>query len=126
MIPFPYYPQSSSWRFSMRNMLLVSAFLFVGGCTNSAKPGDGGGGGEDMGGETGDLALPPGQMTMRLISSTFTLAPGTETYQCERLTIPDDMYIVRITPVSPVGVHHEVMAIDTTGSPDGTQSCSAA
>jgi hypothetical protein len=62
---------------------------------------------------------------MQLISSDFMLAPGTEMYQCQRLTVQQDMYLVQITPLSPMGVHHEVLAIDASGQPDGVSTCQA-
>jgi hypothetical protein len=96
---------------------LTAALLFVAACSNNNQ------GGGDMG---TSVDMPPGTMTMRLIASTFSLAPGVEKYQCERLTLPADLHIVRVTPVSPNGVHHEVLAIDTAGNADGTTQCSAA
>jgi hypothetical protein len=104
---------------------LFSAFVLVAGCTSSNPGGDGGMVDMAQGGG-GDMALPPGTMQMRLIESTFNLAPGVEKYQCQRLTLPADMHIVRVIPVSPQGVHHEVLAIDTGGNPDGTTQCNAA
>jgi hypothetical protein len=92
-------------------------------------PGPGGspdgasGGGVDLAGGPGDLALPPHTRMIRLVSSTYDIPAGTENYQCQRVTIPQDMYILRITPVSPDGVHHEVVAIDPSGKPDGKSAC---
>lgn len=67
----------------------------------------------------GDMALPPGAKAMRLIESEYEIQPGQEFYQCQRLTLPANANIVRITPVSPEGVHHEVFAIDPTPAADG-------
>jgi hypothetical protein len=66
------------------------------------------------------MAPPPGTTESQLISSDFSLPAGTEDYWCQRVTVKSDMYIVRVTPLSPVGVHHEVLAIDPSGMyPDG-------
>jgi hypothetical protein len=69
------------------------------------------------------MALPPGTTGMQLISSDYMVNAGQELYQCQRLTVNQDLYIVQITPVSPLGVHHEVLAIVPPGTPDGVQQC---
>jgi hypothetical protein len=113
-------------------MRRILAFLLMAGCSangvNGGGDGGGGGGGgggsNDMGpGETPDMALPLGTMGMRLVSSDYTVPAGTEFYQCQDITVPTDLYIVRITPVSPLGVHHEVLAIDPSNPPDGVSKC---
>ncbi len=67
--------------------------------------------------------LPPGTKVMHLISSDYTINPGKEGYQCQRITVDRDLYIMKITPVAPLGVHHEVLAIDPKNGPDGVTSC---
>src|SRR5437870_4768167 len=62
------------------------------------------------GGSTVDAL--PGATTKRLVSSQFALNQGEEYYQCQRVTITDALHILKVTPVSPTGVHHEVFAID--------------
>lgn len=97
---------------------LVGLVIFLAACS-SHGPNLGGGDAGTGGGGSGDMALPPGATSERLISSDFMVAPGTEDYQCQRITMQKDVNIVRITPVSPLGVHHEVVAIDPSGQPDG-------
>src|SRR5207237_6794251 len=84
-----------------------------------------GGGGGGTGGGNADMALSPGTSMMRLVTSHYSIPPGKEFYQCEQITVPSDVYIIKIIPVSPLGVHHEVMAIDPSAHADGTYSCTA-
>src|SRR5439155_1871269 len=98
----------------------------TGGGGNGGTGGSGGiagGGGGGTGG--GDMALPPGTTMMRLVTSHYSIPPGKEFYQCEQITVPSDVYIVKVIPVSPLGVHHEVLAIDPSVHADGTYSCTA-
>jgi hypothetical protein len=71
-------------------------------------------------GNNPDLAPPPGTQLRDLIESDFSLSPGDEYYQCQRVTLKEDVFIVRMTPVSPLGVHHQVLAIDPSPGADGT------
>lgn len=113
---------------SQRALLFTLCSLSVAACSGSpAAPDTGPDGQQDMATSppTPDLSepLPPGTRVMRLIASDFNIKPGTEGYQCQRVTIPSDIYILKITPVSPTGVHHEVLAIDPGTSPDGVSDC---
>src|SRR4051794_21818207 len=99
-------------------MRVSFALLFVvslTGCSSSNGSSDDGG--------AGDLALPPGTESLRLVESSYDIAPGDEYYQCQHITMTQDAYLVRITPESPVGVHHEVLAIDPTPPADGVSRC---
>jgi hypothetical protein len=49
----------------------------------------------------------------------FEIPAGDEFYQCQRLTLPEDLHIVRIAPESPTGVHHQVLAIDPSPGAEG-------
>jgi hypothetical protein len=116
----------------LRLGLLFVLGLAAGACNNPAANGDGGGGGEDMaagggdaGGGTPDLALPPNTVNMRLVESAYDIPAGMEFYQCQRITLTADVNIVRITPVSPQGVHHEVLAIENSPKTEGTSKCQA-
>jgi hypothetical protein len=71
------------------------------------------------------MAVPPGTTAMILATSDYNIPPGQEFYQCQRVTVTDDLYIVKFTPIAPPGVHHQVLAIDPTGSPDGVSTCQA-
>lgn len=79
----------------------------------------------DLSGPSADLAqpLPPHTRLLHLISSDYTIPPGSERYQCQRITADKDLYILKVTPVSPLGVHHEVLAIDPSNGPDGVSRC---
>ena len=59
-----------------------------------------------------------------LVSADWTLAAGTEIYQCTRVTIPEDLYVTEFHPVIPVGTHHTVVTLQGAGTPDGTAVCS--
>ncbi len=48
-----------------------------------------------------------------LISSDWTLQPGTEMYQCARVTLTRDMYVTELVPIAPTGTHHTVLSMDT-------------
>jgi hypothetical protein len=110
----------------MRYAYLALLCGMLAGCSSSSNMGmpggNGGGGGTDGG---GDMALPPGTTGMTLISSDYMIPTGQEFYQCQRMTVQQDMYLVKVTPVSPTGVHHEVLAIDPSGQPDGVAPCDA-
>jgi hypothetical protein len=67
-----------------------------------------------------DMGLPPGAVSARMLVSAFSIPSGDEFYQCQRITLTEDLYVVRISPESPQGVHHQVLAIDPSPSPDGT------
>lgn len=103
----------------MRHVWILVVFVVA--CSSSS------GGGGDMAGMMpgGDMTLPPGTMAMRLIGSDYEIPPGQEFYQCQRITLPADLHIVRITPVSPLGVHHEALAIENSPKAEGTSRCSA-
>ncbi|MDB4966018.1 MAG: hypothetical protein JWN44_1707 [Myxococcales bacterium] len=129
-------------RFSSRIFCSFLLTACVGACSSSngqggdgGSAGSGGGGGGGAGGGSGgggggiggggDMALQPGTTMMRLVASNYTIPAGKEFYQCQHITVPNDLYIISITPVSPVGVHHEVVAIDPTPPADGVSTCQA-
>jgi hypothetical protein len=60
----------------------------------------------------------------RFIQSHYSIGPGQEGYWCQEIPVPNDMYIVKVIPVSPTGVHHEVLAIDPSAH-DGAYACTA-
>jgi hypothetical protein len=92
------------------------------GGNNDGGGGNNGGGGGGMG---GDMGLPPGTTMMRLVSSDYSIPSGNEFYQCQQVTLPNDIYVVKIIPISPLGVHHEVLAIDPSNKADGKTVCQA-
>lgn len=66
---------------------------------------------------------PDAAMGTRFITSAYTIAAGSEKYQCERLTVATDTYIQQITPVNDTGTHHETFNIDPSPAADGTSAC---
>jgi Copper type II ascorbate-dependent monooxygenase, C-terminal domain len=104
--------------------LALVAALAASGCGSGGSAN----GDDDGGAVTVDATVtvdaPPGSTTVRLVSSTYSLNAGEEFYQCQRLTLPDAVNVLKITPVSPTGVHHEVFAIDDSHTmPDGVTRC---
>lgn len=65
---------------------------------------------------TPDAAI--GSSFQTLITSSWSLQPGTELYQCATVTVPRDMYITELRPMIPIGTHHTVMSIGTVRGPD--------
>lgn len=107
--------------------LTVTASVVGAACSGpAAGTPDGGTAAPDQSGSNADLAeppLPPHTRLIHLISSDYNIPPGSERYQCQRITADRDLYILKITPVSPSGVHHEVLAIDPSNGPDGVSRC---
>ena len=60
----------------------------------------------------GSSSSPTSQM-QTLITSDWTLAPGTETHWCARKTIDHDMYLTEFDSIAPVGTHHSIVSMDT-------------
>ena len=60
-----------------------------------------------------------------LITRTWQLDPGVQTYKCRRIMVPTDMWVSGFRALSPVGTHHEVLTISSTSSPLGDYDCSA-
>lgn len=114
----------------LRSLLAVGLALVVGACgggggdDDSGGGGDGGAGGVDGGGGGGvDGGGTPSGWT-ELITGTWTLAAGSESYWCARKTVTEDMYIVGLRAVAPTGTHHTVVSVvDNSGVADGEQSC---
>jgi len=109
---------SASQGVSMRNstIVLVSVVtsIFLAGCSTKTSATD------MMNADPGDMALPIGTTSMRLLASHYTIQPGDEFYQCQRINLPADMHIISVKPVSPLGVHHQVLAIDPSPGAEGT------
>jgi hypothetical protein len=80
--------------------------------------GGGGGGGADAGGGTG------GDWEV-LIAGDWELPPGTEGYQCVRVTVDRDLYISEFRAINPLGTHHTVLGVDSGGGADGVFDCQA-
>lgn len=108
----------------MRLASVLAALLFVTACDSS-----GGGPSGDGGGGAGDAALDgagtsdAGTGVVRLVESAYSLEPSSEIYQCERVTLTQDVYVTSFTPLSPAGTHHILLAIDPSEEPDGKTIC---
>jgi hypothetical protein len=70
-----------------------------------------------------DASIPPGWSM--LISRSWTLPAGTQTYKCTRAQVPTDMWINGFQSLQPLGTHHEVVTIDTNGTAVGDYDCTA-
>jgi len=80
-----------------------------GGSAGGGDAGAGGGGSSDL---------------QTLMSTDWSLEPGTEIYLCTRITFDEDLWISEFHPVIPVGTHHTVVTLAEGGSvPDGTREC---
>jgi hypothetical protein len=60
-----------------------------------------------------------------LISRTWSLGAGLETYKCRRIQVPSEMWVGGFRAMSPTGTHHEVLTISTTSTPVGDYDCVA-
>jgi hypothetical protein len=96
----------------------------TGGGGTGGTGGGGGTGGSGGGSGGGDMALPPGQTQTRLMQTHYSIPAGQEFYWCKEIAIAGDLALTQIIPVSPLGVHHEVLAIDP-GAKDGEYTCQA-
>ena len=99
----------------------------TGGTGGGGTGGSGGGGTGGSGGGTGgggDMALPPGQMQTNLMTTHYSIPAGQEFYWCKEIPMAADTYLTQIIPISPLGVHHEVLAIDPSAK-DGEYTCQA-
>jgi hypothetical protein len=102
------------------SLLLALPFVLAFGC-------DGGGSssGDDTDVPDADPNAPdalPGDW-IELIASSWTISPGEE-YQCERLTVTEDIWIKAFRSDGPLGSHHSVLTVGDAGS-DGTFPCGA-
>lgn len=82
--------------------------------------------GDDDGGGAIDAAVNPpdaGPRIETLLSSTWTIPPGSEIYICERKTFTEDTYVHAFYPIEPPGTHHNVVSLENSGVPDGQSPC---
>jgi hypothetical protein len=70
-----------------------------------------------------DADVPPGWVT--LISRDWNMSPGQEGYKCHRMQVQQDMWISGYRALAPLGTHHEVVTIDSSGSQTGDFDCTA-
>ena len=102
---------------------LLAAVLVLAACGSSGSPSattDGSGSGSG----SGDGSVAPGWTT--LISRTWSVNPGTyDVYKCRRIQIPTEMWITGFRALSPLGTHHEVLTVSSSGQQTGDYDCSA-
>lgn len=60
-----------------------------------------------------------------LISRSWSLAPGQETYRCKRIQVPADQFITGYCSEGPQGTHHTVLTISDSAPKLGDYDCSA-
>ena len=104
---------------SLRLWPLAAAVVVVCACGKSPtyeRP-DAPKGGSDSGGG-GDA-----QGWTTLISRSWSIGSGSQTYECDRIQVPNDMYISAFSPMSPIGTHHQVLTIDSSDTPVGEYDC---
>jgi hypothetical protein len=61
----------------------------------------------------------------RLIEADWQLSARSEGYRCAYKTMPQDVYIVAFSPLTPLGTHHTTLEVAPGISPDGVAWCSA-
>ncbi len=88
----------------------------------SGAAGNGGSGGGTAGnGGTGGGNV--GADWETLLSGDWSLASGSENYQCVRKTMTEDVFIAGFDPIAPLGTHHTVLSIGDVSGPDGIEPC---
>jgi hypothetical protein len=61
-----------------------------------------------------------------IAARSWTLNVGDhDKYECTRVQIPEDTYIIGFRALSPLGTHHSVLTISTTSTTVGDYDCSA-
>ncbi|HVW27253.1 MAG TPA: hypothetical protein VHC69_17925 [Polyangiaceae bacterium] len=59
-----------------------------------------------------------------IITGSWTLMPGTETYRCARVTVDRDYYVNAFEAINPQGTHHTLLTMGDADKPDGVIDCS--
>jgi hypothetical protein len=97
--------------FVAKPFALFAALLLatVAACGSDADPG------ADAGGDEEDWTM--------LIESSWTIPAGSEVYQCERLTVTEDIYVSSFDAIGPLGTHHTVLTMGEPNGPDGPFPC---
>jgi hypothetical protein len=97
----------------------LAAVLVLAACGGGSPHGAGDAGGSDSGVDASDPGWTP------LISRSWVLAPGLQTYKCRRIQVPTEMWVSGFRAMSPTGTHHEVLTISSSATPLGDYDCSA-
>jgi hypothetical protein len=64
-----------------------------------------------------------GEGWQRLIETGWQLSARSEGYRCVYKTVPRDVYIVALSPLTPAGTHHTTLEIHEGGGEDGVHWC---
>jgi hypothetical protein len=90
--------------------------------TSTTATSTGAGGGDGGGAAEGGGGAGSGMTT--LVSTDWSLPPGSERYDCTYLTLEEDVWVTEFHPVIPVGTHHTVVTLVPGGTEeDGTREC---
>ncbi|MEY4583208.1 MAG: hypothetical protein RL701_7911 [Pseudomonadota bacterium] len=60
-----------------------------------------------------------------LLLGHWEVPASTETYLCVRYTLPEDVSVSGLRPITPLGTHHTVLSIADDSKPDGATKCDA-
>jgi hypothetical protein len=80
--------------------------------------------------DAGEPAAPSGEGDgadagwQTIITGSWTLAPGTESYTCARITMDQDLYVNAFEAINPKGTHHTLLTMGDPDKPDGVIDCS--
>src|SRR5262249_20803065 len=59
-----------------------------------------------------------------LLTASWTVIPGTESYRCARATIRQDEFFNAVRVIAPLGTHHSLLTLEyDPSSPDGMSDC---
>ncbi len=59
-----------------------------------------------------------------IITGSWSLMPGTESYTCARITTDQDFYVNGFEAINPKGTHHTLLTMGDADKPDGVIDCS--
>lgn len=103
----------------MRRLWLVTVVVFGGACGHPAGAID-----AHLTGDTKAFDDAPESGWTTLISRSWTVPAGTETYKCTRILVQTDQWITGFRAIAPLGTHHSILTISTTPTPLGDYDCS--
>jgi hypothetical protein len=59
-----------------------------------------------------------------IVTGSWSLMPGTESYTCARVTVDQDYYVNAFAAINPLGTHHTLLTMGDPDKPDGVIDCS--
>jgi hypothetical protein len=57
------------------------------------------------------------------VETPVTIAPHSETHNCFRVNVPEDIFVSKISTGTAVGVHHQILAVANDAQPEGLTEC---